>query len=107
MDILYNDCDPARAPELEASMKPHAYLAFETKPSTPAWADAAFDGRRTYMRTSEDCCNPAALQDAWLEKSKVEWDVVGLEAGHMPFVSQPEALAREIVKATRKFMERE
>ena len=105
MDVLYKDCDAAHAPELEGSMKPHAHLAFETEPTAPAWADKAFDGRRTYVRTLQDCCNPAFLQDAWLEKSKVDWDVVDFKTGHMPFVSKPKALAEQFIKSTKNFME--
>ncbi|RYP13851.1 hypothetical protein DL767_010540 [Monosporascus sp. MG133] len=104
MDVLYNDCDAALAPELDKFMNPHALLAFETKPTAPAWADEAFNGRRAYIRTLNDCCNPVSLQDMWLEKSKVEWDVVDLESGHMPFVSQPEALAKQVVKFIHGFV---
>lgn len=104
MDILYNDCNPARAEELISSVIPHAYAAFETKATAPAWADTAFDGRRAYVRTLDDCCNPTSVQDAWIEKTKVKWDVVNFKSGHMPFVSQPEALAAEIVKFTKSFM---
>ncbi|KAI1157676.1 Alpha/Beta hydrolase protein [Nemania serpens] len=96
MDILYNDCQPD--PELDNSMTPHALQAFETKASAPAWQDQGFDGCRVYIRTVNDCCNPAALQDAWIEKSGVNWNVVNFETGHMPFVSQPEALAAQVVK---------
>lgn len=104
MDILYNDCDPALAPELDGYMKPHAHLAFETEPTAPAWADKGFDGRRTYVRTLEDRCNPSFVQDMWLEKSKVKWDVVDFKTGHMPFVSQPKALAEQLIKSTKEFM---
>lgn len=104
MDILYNDCDPARAAELGMSLVPHAYSAFQTRSTAPAWADAAFDGRRAYVRTLDDCCNPVFVQDMWLEKTKVHWDVINLKTGHMPFVSQPEALAAEVLKFTKGFM---
>lgn len=104
MDVLYNDCDAVRAPELERFMNPHALKAFETKPSAPAWADKTFDGRRAYIRTLKDQCNPVSLQDLWLEKSRVKWDVVDFETGHMPFVSQPKSLAREIVRLVQGFM---
>lgn len=103
MDILYNDCDRALTADLESQMKPHAHLAFETKATAPAWADKAFDGKRAYVRTLDDCCNPSFVQDAWLEKSKVKWDVVDLKAGHMPFVSQPDVLAGHIVKLIKGF----
>lgn len=104
-DILYNDCDQSLVPALEKEMRPHALLAFETKPSAPAWADEGFNGRRAYVRTSDDACNPAILQDAWLEKSKVQWEVTDLKTGHMPFVSQPETLAALIVKLTHGFVQ--
>ncbi|KXX73310.1 Pyrethroid hydrolase [Madurella mycetomatis] len=103
MDILYNDCDAGLAPELDSAMRPHALLAFETKPSAPAWADRGFDGRRAYVRTLDDCCSLPFLQDMCLEKTKVKWDVVDFKTGHMPFVSQPEALAAQIVKWVNGF----
>lgn len=85
-------------------MLPHASLAFETKASAPAWADSAFDGRRVYVRTLLDCCNPSVLQDMWLEKSKVQWEVVDFETGHMPFESQPQQLAEQIIKSAKSFV---
>ncbi|KAI0846128.1 alpha/beta-hydrolase [Daldinia vernicosa] len=104
MDILYNDCDPALASELDKYMKPHALMAFDIKATAPAWADKGFDGRRAYVRTMKDCCNPSWLQDLWLEKSKVKWEVVDFQTGHMPFVSQPKALAEQIVKFINEFI---
>lgn len=104
MDVLYNDCDRALEPELATLMQPHALRAFETPATAPAWAESAFDGRRAYVRTLDDCCNPSSLQDLWLEKSQVEWEVVDLKTGHMPFVSQPRALAEHIIKFIDGFM---
>lgn len=103
MEVLYNDCDPVRAAELSNAMVPHAYSAFETKSTAPAWADTGFDGRRAYVRTLDDCCNPVAVQDLWRERTGVHWDVAELKTGHMPFVSQPEALAAEVVKFIKGF----
>lgn len=84
-------------------MIPHAYSAFFGKATAPAWADTAFDGRRAYIRTLDDCCNPTFVQDLWLEKTKVKWDVVDFKSGHMPFVSRPEAVAGEIVRLAKGF----
>lgn len=58
MDVLYNDVDRAFTADLKSQMQPHAYLALETKATAPAWADKAFDGRRVYVRTLDDTCNP-------------------------------------------------
>ncbi|KAK2616820.1 hypothetical protein QQS21_000197 [Conoideocrella luteorostrata] len=104
MDILYSDVDPALGPELDKFMNCHSYIAFETKPTAPAWADTMFDGRRAYVRTQDDHCNPASLQDIWVEKSKVSWEVVNFKTGHMPFVSQPEALAAQIITFVNGFL---
>ncbi|KAK7736120.1 hypothetical protein SLS53_007147 [Cytospora paraplurivora] len=103
-DVLYNDVDRVLADELESQMQPHAYLAFETKATAPAWADKAFDERRVYVRTLDDTCNPLFVQDAWLEKTKVRWDVVDFKTGHMPFVTQPALLAGQIVKFVKGFL---
>ncbi|KAJ8108898.1 hypothetical protein ONZ43_g6287 [Nemania bipapillata] len=103
MEVLYSDCDPALGSEFAKHMNPHSLLAFATPATAPGWADKAFDGRRAYIRTLKDCCNPSWLQDSWLEKSKVQWDVIDFETGHMPFVSQPKALAATIVRLANAF----
>ncbi|KAI0147319.1 Alpha/Beta hydrolase protein [Xylariaceae sp. FL1272] len=100
MDILYNDCEPSA--ELETSVKKHALNAFETKPSAPGWKDKGYDGRRMYIRTLEDRCNPVSLQNQWIEKSGVKWEVVDFDTGHMPFISQPQPLADRIVMFVRE-----
>lgn len=102
MPILYADCDTSSASTLEAAMIPHALAAFETPAPAPAWAEASFDGRRVYIRTADDQCNPLFLQDIWIEKSKVSWDIADLKTSHCPFISCPE----EIVQKTLNFIEK-
>lgn len=101
---LYGDADPALAPDLEASMTPHAYAAFETKAPAPAWADSGFAGRRGYIRTLDDACNPSFLQDMWIKKSGVEWEMVDFQTSHGPFISQPQKVAETAVRFAEKFM---
>jgi len=84
---------PETIPQLEAAMTPHSLKAFETPQTAPAWAESAFDGRRAYIRTINDQCNPVFLQDMWIEKSGVKWEIVNMESGHCPFITQPEQLA--------------
>lgn len=103
MPTLYNDCDTSLAPELEALMVPHAYHAFETPATAPCWLDPGFQDRRVYVRTELDSCNPAFLQDMWIEKSGVQWEVVPLATSHAPFVSQPQAVADIVANTSRKF----
>ncbi|KAK7927764.1 alpha/beta-hydrolase [Apiospora marii] len=101
---LYNDCDASQAEELAKAMVPHANLAFETPPSAPGWADAGFQNRRVYVHTLDDACNPASLQQAWLAKSEVKWEVVDFPSGHMPMVSKPKELAAQIAKSVGGFV---
>jgi hypothetical protein len=83
-------------------MIPHALAAFETPAPAPAWAETAFDGRRAYIRTSDDQCNPLFLQEMWLKKSGVAWETVDLKTSHCPFISCPE----EVVAKTLRFIEK-
>lgn len=87
-DVLYNDRDPAIAAELTRSMVPHAYAAFQTKSTAPAWADTCPSSIEACVRTLDDCCNPPFVQDMWREITGVHWDVAELKTGHMPFISQ-------------------
>ncbi|KAI0860871.1 Alpha/Beta hydrolase protein [Xylaria cubensis] len=91
-------------PELAKQMNLHSLLAFSTASTAPAWANKGFDGVRAYIRTLEDFYNPSWLQDSWLEKSKVYWDVVDFNTGHMPFVSKPKELAATIIRLGLGFM---
>lgn len=103
MPTLYNDTDPKMEPQLEAAMIPHALAAFETPATAPAWAESAFDGRRAYIRTLGDQCNPPFLQDLWLKKSRVEWEDAAIETSHCPFVSNMEETATVAVRLMRKW----
>ena len=95
MDILYSDVssESPRKPELQARMLPHSIVALSTPSGPPAWGESTFDGRRAYVRTLGDQTNPVVLQDGWVRDSGVEWEVETLEAGHCPFISQPERLS--------------
>lgn len=84
-------------PQLEAAMTPHALTAFETPQTAPAWSESTFDGRRAYIRTLDDQCNPVFLQDSWIEKTEVKWEIVNMKSGHCPFITQPDELAQAVV----------
>jgi len=104
IQTLYADADATLAPALEAAMVPHALAAFETPAPAPAWAEPAFDGRRAYIRTLDDQCNPLFLQDIWLEKSGVSWDVTDLKTSHCPFISCPEEVVSKTLSFTEKWV---
>lgn len=62
----------------------------------PAWADPAFAGRIAFLKCSEDAALPPFLQDLFINKSGVEWLVSEVKAGHSPWASMPEEVARII-----------
>ncbi|KAF2873871.1 prolyl aminopeptidase-like protein [Massariosphaeria phaeospora] len=103
METLYGDADPALAPKLEDAMVPHALAAFETPATKPAWAESAFDGRRAYIRTLDDQCNPLFLQDMWIQKSGVEWTTADLKSSHCPFISKVEDVAAITIELIKKW----
>lgn len=88
MEALYGDVNLALKPKMEAAMMPHALTAFETLATASAWAESAFDGRRAYIRTLEDQCNPLFVQEMWPDKSGVKWDIVDMKSAHCPFMSR-------------------
>ena len=104
MQILYGDMeDPALVPELEAAMLPTALSALETPSPPQAWKEEEFNGRRAYIRTLDDQCNPIQLQDAWLEKSNVVWDIAELKSSHCPFISRPQDVVDIVVGFIEKW----
>ena len=104
MSTLYNDIsDTTLAPTLEAEMVPHALAAFETPSGKPAWAEPELDGRRVYIRTLEDQCNPLFIQDAWIEKMGVKWETVEMRTGHCPFIGCPEEVARVVKEVVEEW----
>ena len=103
MPTLYGDSEPELKSALEAAMIPHALKAFETPSTAPAWAEAAFDGRRAFIRTIDDQCNPLFLQNMWLENSGVEWDTVDMKTSHCPFISLPKETAAIAVELMKKW----
>ena len=85
-------------------MLPHAMLAFTSPSSAPAWAEPAFEGRRGYIRCTEDQCLPATLQDSFVESSGVTWDVRDVKASHSAFISQGEEVARLAIEFARHWV---
>ena len=94
---LYADVEESVAKKLEASMLPHSMLSFTTPAPAPAWAEAAFDGRRAYIHTLQDCCLPAEYQKKWVEGTGVKWLTEDVDASHSSFVSKPEEVAKLVL----------
>lgn len=102
-EIFYNDV-PAQLSNLAVTELEHqARRSAETACGAPAWADAVFDGRRAYALCTLDKAIPLAGQNFMIQQSGVHWDVQSFNAGHVPFLSQPEALSAWTIAEISKF----
>lgn len=63
-------------------------------PSGPVhYQDAAYDGRRVYLHTTQDQALPPFAQDLFVSGSGTTWKVLKLDTSHSPFLSVPDRLA--------------
>lgn len=77
----------------ESTLLPHAVAALTSPSPPPSWVDAAYEGRRVYVRCTRDVALPNESQDALCKKTGVKWTTRDLKAGHSPFLSLPQDLA--------------
>lgn len=72
-------------------------------PYVPAWADAAYVGRRAFAFCSLDNAIPPAAQTALIQQSEVPRDVETFASGHAPVLSVPRELSAWTVQKISKF----
>lgn len=74
-------------------------------PSGPVYyADAAYNGRRVYLHTNQDHALPPFAQDMFVGDSGATWNVLKLDTGHSPFLSEPALLAGIIDENVKNFV---
>lgn len=86
LDQLGGGLDPAQRTSLVARFRPE-YPGLFLEPV----ADRSMDLRRTYLRCTRDRSVPLALQTRIARRLGAE--IVDLEAGHLPMMSDPESFA--------------
>lgn len=91
--IFYSDVPEPLATEVAKQVGGQSLKSFSTASGKVYYGETMYDGRRAYIRTSEDQAVPPIAQDAFVAASGVAWDVKRLQASHSPFLSQPEELA--------------
>lgn len=91
--IFYNDVPEPLATEVAKQVGGQSLKSFSTASGKVYYGDTAYDGRRAYIRTSEDQALPPFAQDAFVAASGVAWEVKRLQTSHSPFLSQPGELA--------------
>ena len=91
--IFYSGVPEPLASDTAASLQAHSVLSFREGGGLPGFADAAYDGRRAFVRTTRDACFPLDYQDANIKGSGVEWSITSMATCHCPFLSAPKELA--------------
>jgi hypothetical protein len=56
-----------------------------------------------HFRTLADACNPSFLQDMWIEKTGVTWEVIDFNTSHGPFISKPQTVAEKVAEVSNRF----
>lgn len=101
--IFYQDCPPDVSTEAASKLKGHSLVCLTEKEPPIYYDQQQFDGRRAYIRCTEDAALLPPVQDALLGNSGVKWIVKDIEAGHSPFLSQPTKLVQVLKELVVEF----
>ena len=92
IETLFNDAKPDEVQEFIKVAQPHSMHAMESPVAAPLWEDPGLYGRRIAIRTMLDKTFFPVVQDMFIEKSGVEWQVIDIQAGYVlyfPVVERP------------------
>lgn len=99
-EIFYNDINPTISAKYIASLKEHSYPTFSSQLTCEPWKVIP----STYIVCEKDNAIPPPAQEGMVAQARVTapnaFDVVEkIDASHSPFISQPEILAKLLIKA--------
>ncbi|KAL9087541.1 MAG: hypothetical protein Q9165_006652 [Trypethelium subeluteriae] len=101
--MFYQDCPPSITTEAIAKLKGHSLVCLTEKEPPIYYNKKQFDGRRAYIRCTEDTALSPSSQDALMEGSGVKWIVKEIVAGHSPFMSTPRELGQALKELVDEF----
>ena len=97
--VFYNGVAEDAIQDAVALLQTHAHQALITPSPPPAWPDKAFDAKRAYIKCHLDRAIPIVGQNAMVEYSGVDWQVLDLEdASHSPFLTHIEPITEFVAK---------
>jgi hypothetical protein len=102
-EVFFNDCSPEQIAAVSSALEPHSKKSLASPITTIGWRDSAYDGCRAYIRCLQDKALSIERQDAFVERSGVQWVVKTLDASHSPFISMPQALTVAVQEIARDF----
>jgi pimeloyl-ACP methyl ester carboxylesterase len=96
-EIFYNDLDKKTADEWVNALEPHSYQTFYSPLTYAAWKHVP----STYLYCLQDVAIPLHIQKMMVEETAkgVDFKTDTLNAGHSPFLSMPEEMAKSIRRA--------
>lgn len=103
IETLFNDVDKDTASRLSASLVPHAILAFESPAPRPALVEPAYEEERAFLRCTRDQALPIVVQDMFVQRNGVNWDIRNLDAGHSPYINQSKEFFQAIIGLAASF----
>ncbi|KAL8849390.1 MAG: hypothetical protein Q9221_005628 [Calogaya cf. arnoldii] len=105
IETLFHDIDPETATHLSNSLIPHAILAFESAAPTQAWAEEEYDGKRGFLRLTHDRALPTVVQDMFVQRSGVTWDIKDVDAGHDAHISRLQEVCEAVIGLAGSFQQ--
>ena len=78
-------------------------MSFNSPAGPVNYPDAAYNGRRVYLHTTQDQALPPFAQDLFVSGSGVAWKVLKLDTSHSPFLSVPDKLADIVEEEIHEF----
>ncbi|KAM0254980.1 hypothetical protein ACHAQJ_006208 [Trichoderma viride] len=102
-ESFYSDCSAEVAARVTATLKGQSVVAFQTAPSAIGWQEKAYDGRRGYIRCSQDIALPINFQDQLIARSGVDWVVRTCDSSHSPYLSMPDELTGVVAEMVAEF----
>ena len=102
--VFYEDVPSPRDSVAISQLRLQAKASMNTPSSHPAWKDAVFDGRRSYLYCLRDGAIEHPAQQAMIATSGVEWNLGTLDCAHSPFLSHPTELSAWVAEQIRSFV---
>lgn len=100
---MYNDIAPDHAAVVAISAMAQGMTSFTSPCPRASWDNEVYRGRVAFIRTMQDACIPAQVQQMMLDGTGVQWIVKDIESGHSAQVSIPEELTRVLVELAEVF----
>lgn len=105
-NTFYGDVDAKLVNETIPTLKGHSLKALTAPDGIPVsigWAEKAYDGRRAYIRCTQDNALAFEVQSMFIERSGVTWITKTMETSHSPFMSRPKELVEIVSEIVKEF----